>query len=156
MIKRKKIGNTTITINTETGRQTTSRRSGNITHSQSNQGHNRTTVTFGFGNGWFKRKTTNQNKKIKTTKSSSSSSSKNIISKSNAEKALIEKSEFVGPIYPVFWERKSFLQFDISEWILWLLAAPFRLMWAITIWSVGVMLIYLFIYSIVHVILFMI
>lgn len=69
MIKRKKIGNTTVTINTRTGRQTTSRRVGNITYSQSNQGHNRSTQTFNFGNGWFERKTTNHNKKSRRSKS---------------------------------------------------------------------------------------
>ena len=69
VVKRRKIGNTTVTINTKTGRQTTSRRSGNITYSQSNQGHNKTTVTTNYGNGWFDRKTTNWNKKSRRKKS---------------------------------------------------------------------------------------
>jgi hypothetical protein len=61
-IKRKKIGNTTITINTRTGRQTTSRRVGNITYSQSNQGHNRSTQTTNYN--WNKKSRRSKSKPI--------------------------------------------------------------------------------------------
>lgn len=134
VVKRTKRGNTTITINTKTGRQTTSRRAGNITYSQSNQGHNRTTVTTNYGNGWFDRKTTNWNKKPRKKKSKSSwswlwKSRKITTYKSSSIEAVEHKPEFVGPPYPVFWARKKFKQFTLSEWILWCLAFPFRLAW---------------------------
>jgi hypothetical protein len=152
MIKRKKIGNTTVTINTKTGRQTTSRRSGNITHSQSNQGHNRTTVTIGFGNGWFQRKTTNQNKKtrVNSSKSKATTFLKRLATPSSELAKVEEKPEFIGPPFPVFWKRKSFLQFDISEWILWFLALPFRIVWFIVRWTLILMLLYVATYIIVH------
>lgn len=154
MIKRKKIGNTTVTINTSTGRQTTSRRSGNITHSQSNQGHNRTTTTFGFGNGWFQRKTTNLNKKSRaSSKTKKMTWYKRLATPSSELKKIDEANkppEFVGPPYPVFWVRKSFLQFTSLEWLGWLLALPFRIVWFIVRWTLILMLLYVAAYIIVH------
>ena len=139
VVKRRKVGNTTVTINTKTGRQTTSRRSGNITYSQSNQGHNRTTQTFNYGNGWFERKTTNWNKKTRKKKSSWSlfgNSSTRSVSKEKHTEEKIEKPEFVGPPYPVFWKRKKFKQFTFGEWIGWMICAPFRFMWFIIRWTI--------------------
>ena len=147
MIRRKKVGNTTITIDTRTGRQTTSRRNGNITHSQSNQGHNRTTVTTNYGNGWFDRKTTNHNKKSRKKKSiwpwlfgSSKSSSRAVATTSQQSieqiKIVEVKPEFIGPPYPIFYKRKSFKQFDGWEWVLWIILAPFRATWFIIKWYI--------------------
>jgi hypothetical protein len=139
VVKRKKVGNTTITINTKTGRQTTSRRSGNITYSQSNQGHTRSTVTTNHGNGWFDRKTTNWNKKSRKKKSdwdwlfgsSGSATTSNLKATQKAEKKIEEpKAEFVGPIFPSkFYERKTFKQFTLWEWCKWFMYLPFRAMW---------------------------
>jgi len=141
MIKRKKVGNTTVTINTKTGRQTTSRRNGNITVSQSNQGHNRSTVTTNYGNGFFDRKTTNHNKKIRKKKSDwswmFSSSKRSFQSSSTPQYNTSEvKSEFVGPPYPIFYKRKSFKQFDGWEWCLWLIIAPIRMTWFFIKWCI--------------------
>ena len=145
VVKRRKIGNTTITINTKTGRQTTSRRSGNITYSQSNQGHNKTTVTTNYGNGWFDRKTTNWNKKSRRKKSDWSwlfgSSSKTASSKTEKVKSVEEQQPFVGPPYPVFWKRLKFKDFTFFEWICWLLAIPFRVTWFMIVWIVRLVLI---------------
>lgn len=135
VVKRRKIGNTTVTINTKTGRQTTSRRSGNITHSQSNQGHTRSTVTTNYGNGWFDRKTTNWNKKKRSKKSSWSlfgSGSSSTYSKSEVKEKKIEepRQPFVGPIRPPrFYQRKSFNKFTFWEWCKWFMCLPFRVTW---------------------------
>jgi len=67
VIKRKKIGSVTTTINTRTGKQTmsTSQKIGNvrITHTTSNDGTRRRTTTTGYGDGWFDKTSTNLNKK---------------------------------------------------------------------------------------------
>ena len=143
VVKRRKIGNTTVTINTKTGRQTTSRRSGNITYSQSNQGHNKTTQTFNFGNGFFERKTTNWNKKKRSKKSnwswfsnSSSTSSKSYIKSTEKPIAIEKKEPFVGPPFPVFWKRKKFSQFTFFEWIGWLIVLPFRVITFMLFWGI--------------------
>lgn len=106
VIKRRKIGSQTITVNTRTGKQTTStsNKSGNIrvTTSQSNQGDNRRTITNGIGNGWFDRKTKNLNKKIPKSKKSSwtwfgscKSDSKTIESKSKPSTPTVD--DYVSP-----------------------------------------------------------
>lgn len=73
VIKRKKNGPVTVTINTRTGRQTmsTSQKSGNvrITHTTSNDGTRRRTTTTGYGDGWFNRTSTNLNKRQSKSKS---------------------------------------------------------------------------------------
>lgn len=142
VVKRRKIGNTTITINTSTGRQTTSRRSGNITHSQSNQGHTRSTVTQNYGNGWFDRKTTNWNKKSRKKKSNwswlignTSSTKSSIKSKKVESVTKEEKPVFVGPPFPVFYKRKKFKQFTFFEWIKWFAILPFRVLAFVIWWS---------------------
>jgi hypothetical protein len=141
VVKRRKIGNTTITINTSTGRQTTSRRSGNITHSQSNQGHTRSTVTTNYGNGWFDRKTTNWNKKGRKKKSEWSwfaddTSSKSTSNSKKVESAVKEeKPVFVGPPFPVFYKRKTFKQFTLFEWIKWFAILPFRVLVFTIFWG---------------------
>lgn len=135
VVKRRKIGNTTVTINTKTGRQTTSRRSGNITYSQSNQGHTKTTVTTDYGNGWFDRKTTNWNKKKRSKKSSWSLFGSSELPKSSTsevkEKKIEEpKQPFVGPIRPSrFYQRKPFSKFTFWEWCKWFMCLPFRVFW---------------------------
>jgi hypothetical protein len=58
--------------------------------------------------------------------------------------------EFVGPPYPVFWVRKSFSQFTSLEWLGWLLALPFRIVWFIVRWTLILMLLYVAAYIIVH------
>lgn len=146
VVKRKKYGNTTVTINTKTGRQTTSRRTGNITHSQSNQGHTRSTVTTNYGNGWFDRKTTNWDKKKRAKKSDWSwlfgdgKTSRSVATTNSKvekiEKPKEEKPIFVGPPFPVFWIRKRFKDFSFFEWIKWLMALPFRVTWFVTKWTI--------------------
>jgi hypothetical protein len=162
VVKRRKVGNTTITINTKTGRQTTSRRSGNITYSQSNQGHNRSTVTTNYGNGWFDRKTTNHNKKSRRKKldwswlfESSKSSSKKTVSV-EAKGAKEKQPEFIGPPFPIFWKRKKFAQFTFFEWLGWLIALPFRVIWFIVKWTIILTILFVLVKFIVHLILYVV
>jgi hypothetical protein len=153
VVKRKKVGNVTITTNTKTGRQTTSRRNGNITFSQSNQGHNRSTITTNYGNGWFDRKTTNHNKKTRPKKSDWSwlfGRSKrhnqrkiNKVVSKGVEHQVEQRLQFVGPPYPIFYVRKTFKQFTAWEWCKWLIISPFRAIWFFIKW-------YIIIYILVH------
>ena len=140
VVKRRKIGGATVTINTKTGRQTTSRRVGNITYSQSNQGHNRTTQTFNFGNGWFERKTTNWNKKKRVKKTDWSwllgTTKQTKTTYKPVEVVEVKKEPFVGPPFPVFWKRKKLKQFTASEWFLWLLVSPFRITMFMVRWMI--------------------
>lgn len=146
VVKRRKTGNTTVTINTTTGRQTTSRRSGNITHSQSNQGHTRSTVTTNYGNGWFDRKTTNWNKKKRSKKSSwslfgdgSSTTTRSEVKQKSVEEP---RQPFVGPIQPTFfYQRKSFSKFTLWEWCKWFICLPFRIMWFMIRLSIAISII---------------
>jgi hypothetical protein len=152
VVRRKKVGGVTITTNTKTGRQTTSRRSGNITFSQSNQGHNRSTVTTNYGGGWFSRKTTNHNKKSRSHKNDWSwlfgNSSSSVVRRTSIstpiENIPIEvKPEFVGPPYPIFYKRKKFKHFTLWEWIVWTILAPLRATWFFIKW-------YVIIYILMH------
>ncbi len=157
-IKRIKNGNVTRTINTRTGRTTISTRSGTITYSQSNQGHNRSTQTFSIGNGWFERKTTNWNKKPRRKKSligwswlfSRSSSRKKIPPGKNSPGAVAanmpdNKSADIKEPDPWFWEIKTFKEFDTADWLIYLLVLPFRALYWFAIINIFCIMIYLMI-----------
>lgn len=122
VIKRKKNGPFTVTINTRTGKQTTSttQKTGStrLTHSTSNDGSSRRTTTIGFGDGWFSRATQNLNKKSGKRTSSRSSSSRK-------EKSFNWDSPNLKNYVPAetpkeFYEQKSFSEFSRSEWITWI------------------------------------
>lgn len=126
VIKRRKNGPFTVTINTRTGKQTTSttQKTGNIrlTHSTSNDGSSRRITTTGYGDGWFSRKYESLNKKGTKKKGMSwfgkpSSSSRPRSSSAEGISSLKEKPIEVKK---EFYETKSFSEFTFFEWILWL------------------------------------
>ena len=137
--------------------------------------HNRKTETFNFGNGWFERKTTNLNKKSRKSNNISRAifkiftenkkkSNKTRYSKESAGNSLtlskVHEESFEQlnskieeqPSPPFFWEVKKFNEFSLAEWLLWLLAFPFRALFKITFYTLALMLVYFFIKALIYLI----
>lgn len=128
VIKRKKIGSVTTTVNTRTGKQTmsTSQKVGNvrITHTTSNDGTRRRTTTTGYGDGWFEKKSTNLNKKQPKGKKGKSFFGKLFSNGELRETTKAKTSEKTSYVEveeeKPFYEEKNPEDFTPMEWLMYL------------------------------------